>query len=85
VRLETTMSTNRSAEMMWLVLHTAEDFYTKHGHYPSRVRVGPLVSRSLLKDGQCSARIALRPGTTTLWITVVAAAELGARAVIAES
>ena len=79
------MSTDRNAEMLRLIVDAADDYYTKHGHYPSRVRVGPTVARFLVPAGERQARIALRPGGTTLWITVVADGGMGPTQIVVES
>jgi len=77
--------TDRSAEMLRLVVSATDDYYTKHGHYPYKVRVGPMVARYLLKPGEREAQIALRPGGTTIWITVVLASGMSPTAVVVES
>ena len=79
------MPYDRSSEMLGLIIDGADDFYAKHGHYPARVRVGPTVAGFLLKAGERQARIALRPGGTTLWITVVADSGLGPVQIVVES
>ncbi len=79
------MSDDRNAEMLRLIIDAADDYYAKHGHYPARVRVGPSVARFFVQAGERQARIALRPGGTTLWITVVADSGMGLTQIVAES
>ena len=79
------MPDDRSEAMLRVIANMADNYHAKHGHYPARVRVGPTVAHFFLKAGECQARIAVRPGSTTLWITVVADDGLGPTQILVEN
>jgi hypothetical protein len=79
------MPDNRSEAMLRLIANAADDYYSQFGRYPSKVRVGPTVAGFFLKAGERQVRIALRPGGTTLWITLVADNGMGPMEIVVES
>jgi len=79
------MPDERTEAMLKLIAKVADDYYTTQGHYPSRLRVGTTVGGFFLKAGEHQARIALRPGSTTLWITLIVDYGLHPMDIVAES
>ena len=79
------MSDDRSEAMLRVIANAADDYYAKHGHYPGKVRVGPTIARFFMKAGERQVRIALRPGGTTVWITLVADSAMGPMEIVVEN
>jgi len=78
------MADERGEAMLAVIDNMASNYFAKHGHYPARARVGSAVAHFFLKAGERRARIAIRPGTTTLWVTVIADERIGPSYIVVE-
>src|SRR5579859_3731861 len=78
------MPDERGEAMRAVIDNMANNYFAKHGHYPARARVGSAVAHFFLKAGERRARIAIRPGTTTLWVTVIADERIGPSYIVVE-